>query len=133
MSEETRPVVLIVDDDESDRVNMSTILERDGFHVMTATSGGDGLAAFLEHSVRVVVTDIVMTDGDGVSLIAWLRSLKPTAAIVAVSGKGEAGLQAAVGMGAREALRKPMDAKALVRSVRAAAERRDELEALRGE
>lgn len=62
---------------------------------------------------------------DGVSLISWLRSLQPDLPVVAISGKGEAGLAAAKAMGADAILEKPVDPDVLVRAVGRAVDRRD--------
>lgn len=116
MTDERR-TVLVVDDEEADRVTIAALLDEAGYRVVTAVSGREALLAFVEHPIRAVVADIVMADGDGVSLIAWLHSLKPGMPVVAVSGKGETGLRAARSMGAREAIRKPVDPEELVRVV----------------
>lgn len=117
-------LVLVVDDDEDDRLSLGAMLEGAGHRVLTASSGREALESFMDRPLRVVVTDIVMTGGDGVSLISWLRGLDPTIPVVAVSGKGEAGLAAAKGMGADAVLTKPVDPGELTEAVREAAAQR---------
>lgn len=111
------PLVLVVDDEESARVSLAAILERAGHRVLTAAGGRAALQRFADYPVGAVVTDIVMTNGDGVSLIASLKSIQPRLPIVAISGKAEAGLAAAKAVGADEILTKPVDADVLVTAV----------------
>lgn len=109
--------VLVVDDEESDRVGLSAILEGAGHTVHAASDGREALALYLAHPIHVVVTDLVMPGRDGLDLIAKLTDVRPDVAIVAVSGKGQTGLSIADVMGARAVLHKPVDAEDLVRAV----------------
>lgn len=122
--EPDEPLVLVVDDDEDDRLSLGSVLDEAGYRVLTASSGRDALESFMDQPLRVVVTDIVMTGGDGVSLISWLRGLDSNIPVVAVSGKGEAGLAAAQSVGADAILTKPVDPRELIAAVREAARRR---------
>lgn len=110
--------VLVVDDEEADRISLATILEGAGYDVCRADSIRDAAIRYVESPVQVVVTDIVMSEGDGVDLIRGLRQLKPDLPIVAVSGKGPAGLAAAKAMGAGRILTKPVDPEELLHAVR---------------
>lgn len=116
--------VLVVDDEESDRVRLEAILDKAGYRIVTASSGREAVTTFLDHRVVAVVTDIVMSDGDGASLISWLRGLSPMTPIVAISGRGAAGLAAAKALGAEAILEKPVDPEVLVRVVGTALESR---------
>lgn len=119
--------VLIVDDEESDRVRLAAMLRDSGYQISTASSGREAVTTFADHPVAAVVTDIVMSDGDGVSLIAWLRSLSPTTPIVAISGKGPAGLAAAKALGADAILEKPVEPEVLVGAIGEAIEKNTEV------
>lgn len=116
-----RLAVLVVDDEEADLVGLTAILEGAGFRVRQAGSLRDAAVSYVTEPVDVVVTDVVMPGGDGVDLIRGLRQLKPDLPVVAVSGKGPAGLAAAKAMGAAYVLTKPVDSGELVQAVRAAA------------
>jgi CheY-like chemotaxis protein len=109
--------VLVVDDEEADLLGLRTILEGAGFDVTQATSGNAAARLYLDQRAHVVVTDVVMPDGDGIDLIRMLRDIRPDVRVIAVSGKGETGLAAARGMGADAVLGKPVDAEELVRAV----------------
>ncbi len=67
------PRVLVVDDDQATRILCSTILQRDGYHVLEAANGQEGLELALDHAPDVVLLDISMPVLDGFGLAAALR------------------------------------------------------------
>jgi CheY-like chemotaxis protein len=109
--------ILIVDDEEADRIVLGSIFEGDGHDVHFAANGTEALRLYLEQPIQVVITDIVMTGGDGLDLITSLRQINPNAAILAVSGKGARGLQSANELGADRIFTKPVEAAALTQAV----------------
>ena len=113
--------VLIVDDDEGDRLFHETILERRGHEIHSARDGAEALQVYLRRPIDVVVTDIDMPVPDGMELISSLTALDPDAAIVAVSGATAAELGLAKVIGARTVLTKPVDPERLIEAVEAAA------------
>jgi two-component system, NtrC family, nitrogen regulation response regulator NtrX len=109
--------VLIVDDDETDRLLMRTILAEAGHELALAANGEEALKLYLRHPIEVVVTDLQMPRGDGIELIEALRGLDPDASIVAVSGHSKSKLQVAQLAGARLTLQKPLTKDALIDAV----------------
>jgi len=108
--------VLIVDDDESDRLLLQAMLEAE-HELHIATNGEEALKLYLRHPIDVVVTDIQMPRGDGIELITALLGLDPDAAIVAVSGQRPHKLDIARMAGAVAILPKPIFRKALLAAV----------------
>jgi CheY-like chemotaxis protein len=80
--------VLVIDDEESIRMLTREILESHNYQVLTAKSGIDALRLFKEHrnEIKVVLTDMIMPEMDGVATIQSLRSLDETVPIIATSG-----------------------------------------------
>lgn len=109
--------VLIVDDNEMDRLLFESILETAGHEIHLAANGDEARVLYAKLSVDVVVTDLHMHPGHGLELIQALTASDPDAAIIAVSGTGPAQLDMARSLGARLALPKPMDAKMLLEAV----------------
>lgn len=110
-------LVLIVDDDETDRLLMRSLLDPDGHDIYLASNGEEALKLYLRHPIDVVVTDIQMPKGDGLELISALKGLDPDASIVAVSGQEPHKLQLAQLAGARSILRKPLTKEELCEAV----------------
>lgn len=79
--------VLVVDADDDRRELMASILHLHGGLVTTATDAATALLAFDASPSDVVVTDLTMTDREGLDLVHALRARPElTTAVVAVSG-----------------------------------------------
>jgi CheY-like chemotaxis protein len=59
------PLLLIVDDDPSQRLVIRYVLEREGYQVLEANSGETCLQLATQHPVDMVLLDAVMPDLDG--------------------------------------------------------------------
>ncbi|HYE59531.1 MAG TPA: response regulator, partial [Rhodothermales bacterium] len=80
--------VLLVDDEPFILETATEILESHGYRTCTATNGREALDVFHEKrsEIRLVLTDLMMPEMDGVSLIRALRAEAPDLPIVAASG-----------------------------------------------
>ena len=86
--------ILVIDDDESIRFLLRTVLELQGYDVIEAENGAEGLLYYQADPADVVITDIQMPVMDGLELITELQSLFPWVRVIAISG-GRRGLQMA--------------------------------------
>lgn len=116
-------VILLVDDSEPARRVLQSWLEGRGHRVVTACSGREALAVVESQDVDLVITDVLMPDGDGVELTRTLRKTRPHLGIIAISGGGfNAGtstcLQRAQQAGAHALLLKPFHQDQLAHAMR---------------
>lgn len=109
--------VLIVDDDEMDRLVLRKILAGAGHELFFARNGEEGLKTFLHSSVDVIVSDIAMPGTDGLELVESVIALGMDVRVVVVSGKGDGVLAAAKAVGAHVTLAKPVDPQQLLAAV----------------
>jgi CheY-like chemotaxis protein len=79
-------VLLCIDDDESHILTQRALLHAKGYDVVVATGGRDGLAAFGNHHVDLVVVDYRMPDLDGATVARKLREKSPDVPIVMFTG-----------------------------------------------
>ena len=102
-------LVLVIDDEASQRELMTRFLERQRFAVRTAGDGRTGLDLAKSLKPRAILLDVMMPDMDGWSVLAALKADPETAAIpvVMVSFVVDAALSAS--LGAVEAVPKPVD------------------------
>ncbi len=121
--------ILIVDDDEMDRILVRTVLSQEGHDTYLASDGDEALALCRGTPIDVVITDLQMPNVHGLELISMLRDLSPRPAIVAMSGTGEPQLDIASAVGADEVFSKPISHGDLLdtvrRALRALTKRRD--------
>src|ERR1039458_5543339 len=83
-----RKQVLIVDDEPNLRKILSAQLSRDGYEVMTAEDGEQGLALLKEHHIDLVITDLKMPKVDGMTLLRKALELEPELPIVVITAHG---------------------------------------------
>jgi CheY-like chemotaxis protein len=97
-------------------------LRHEGHDVTCASSGRQALKVIQEQPVDLVITDIIMPDGDGLEVIGQVRRKLPTARVLAISGGGmhlHAGecLKFAQSLGAHAVLMKPFKREQLLEAV----------------
>lgn len=109
--------ILIVDDDQTDRMLVQAILARAGHETFVTSGGDEALRRYLDAPVDVVVTDLQMPDVHGFELISILKEFSPAPAIVAISGTGPLPLHTAEVLGADWTLQKPLDPELLLDAV----------------
>ncbi len=106
------PAVLVADDEEGIRNLVVHWLGQAGLRAVPADSGKTASALLKSQRFDIVVTDVVMPDGDGFELIAQVRRQQPASRILAISGggkylQGSDCLRMAQGLGAHGIVMKP--------------------------
>ncbi|NQU25933.1 MAG: sigma-54-dependent Fis family transcriptional regulator, partial [Candidatus Nealsonbacteria bacterium] len=102
--------VLIVDNDESHAEVVAESLDRVGFHCKTATSGTEGTRLIEEMPFDVVITDLKMSDIDGLGVLRRTKSEQPDAEVILMTGHGSVpSAVEAMQHGAFNYLLKPLD------------------------
>ena len=83
--------ILLAEDDPSVRGLATTMLKRQGYHVLTAANGDDALALAAQHPERIdlLLTDVVMPGMNGRELSERLLQLRPEMAVLFASGYTE--------------------------------------------
>jgi nitrogen regulation protein NR(I) len=83
-----RKQVLIVDDEPNLRKILSAQLSRDGYDVLTAEDGEQGLQLLREHHIDLIVTDLKMPKVDGMTLLKKALEEEPELPIVLITAHG---------------------------------------------
>jgi DNA-binding NtrC family response regulator len=104
--------ILVADDEDSIRSLLEHFLSSAGHTVVVAANAREACAAMAKQTFNLVITDVLMPDGDGLDLITELRKNQPAARILAMSGggrylEGSDYLKLAKGLGAHSAMMKP--------------------------
>ena len=100
---------LLVEDDSSSALLSSKVLEADGFAVDVAPTARDGLTCAMVTEYDVIVLDLGLPDGNGLSIVQALRRDGRTAPIMILTGTTEkATTILALDAGADDYLTKPI-------------------------
>jgi len=81
--------LLLVDDEDNVVASLKRLLRRDGYHIITANSGAQGLQRLAEHRVDVIVSDQRMPGMTGVELLRRAKELYPDTVRIVLSGYTE--------------------------------------------
>lgn len=112
-------VVLVVEDDEAIRFGTMMRLCSEGYRVITAENGAEGLELIHNHKPDLVLMDIRMPRIDGLTALHILKDDPTTASIPVVIVSASAGDQNnALEAGAKYFLRKPFGSEALLAAAR---------------
>jgi CheY-like chemotaxis protein len=65
--------ILVVDDDMQVREVFGLALRRNGYYVIEAISGDEGLKMAREHLPDLIISDVLMPEGDGATLLRNIR------------------------------------------------------------
>jgi two-component system response regulator HydG len=114
-----KPRVLLIDDEKSMIETLSVLLKREGFEVLGALSGSEGIERFAEAKPDLVLTDVRMPKVSGVDVLEAIRQRDPTTPVVLMTA--QASLQSAiqaVNLGATHYVQKPFSNEELVAILR---------------
>ncbi len=85
MSGET---ILIVDDEESVRKSLADVMRDEGYEVVTAASGKEGVELLMESQPALALLDIAMPEMDGIETLRRFRDIRPDMPVIMVTGHG---------------------------------------------
>jgi CheY-like chemotaxis protein len=114
--------VLLVDDDARNIFALSSVLERRGMHVLTATTGNEAIALVESiPNLAIVLMDIMMPEMDGYQTMQVIRSKPefPRLPIIALTAKAMKGdREKCIDAGASDYLAKPVNTEQLLSALR---------------
>jgi DNA-binding response OmpR family regulator len=116
--------ILLVEDDASILRGLQMNLGIEGYRVMAAHDGEDGLKAARTHHPDLIVLDLMLPKMSGIDVIKQLRATDPDTPIVVLSSKDqEADKVLALSLGADDYVSKPFGLAELIARIRAALRR----------
>ncbi|MEC8194670.1 MAG: sigma-54 dependent transcriptional regulator [Myxococcota bacterium] len=120
-----QPCVLVVDDEEANRLTLERILVREDLRVVHAPDGRAALHQIREHRPDLVLTDLMMPGLDGMGLLKAARELDGDLEVIMMTAYGtvETAVEA-MKLGATDFITKPLRRSDIVRAALKAIERR---------
>src|SRR5467141_3836115 len=116
--------ILIIDDEAEIRESLETLLQLEGYTVVVAGSGREGLAQIGQRAFDVVLLDLALPDKNGMDVLSEIRLLYPLQPVIMITAYGTVeNAVRAMQSGATNFIQKPWDNEKLLADVRAAVAR----------
>lgn len=114
--------ILVIDDESVVREMIAKMLSRTGYDVYEASDGKQGLSIVHSYEdIRLVITDLIMPEKEGIETILELKKDFPAIRILAISGGGRGDaksyLNIAKNLGADLTLSKPFIRSELLKAI----------------
>ena len=103
-----RPLLLLIDDEQSLVENLTVLLTREGFDVISELTGAGGLQRFRDEAPDIILSDVRMPKVTGIDVLEEIRRNSPETPVVLMTA--QASLQSAiqaVNLGATHYVQKP--------------------------
>jgi two-component system KDP operon response regulator KdpE len=114
------PTVLIIDHEKASRRLLRAVLEPQGYRIFEAESGGTGVSKAVECQPDVIILEITLPDGEGLSLLQSLREWSQTPVLVLSERRDDEAKVASLDAGASDYLTKPFSSAELLARLRVA-------------
>lgn len=112
-------LILIVDDEETQREMLRGFLEKQGFKVMTAAGGNEAMHIFDSAPVELVLMDHRMEDINGDEVLEKMRAASPLVRAIMITAYGDVSTAVKVmQLGADDFMEKPVDLMELLGKIR---------------
>ena len=89
MGTKNKPSILLIDDEESILIMVSSLLKTEGYKVITANSGEQGLEVFRREAPQLVITDLSMDEISGIEVLKQVKETEPETMVIIMTGHGD--------------------------------------------
>lgn len=116
--------VLLIEDDSVARNMLKRVIEREGYEIILATDGHDGLNKFKSEKPDIVITDINMPRMNGLEVMRKVKEISPSTEIILITGHGDYEIAVlALQEGALDYIKKPINLDDIILSLGRAKEK----------
>jgi len=106
--------LLLVDDEEKPRFFLSRSLSREGYEILTAGTVAEALSLVQEYPLDLALVDLMLPDGDGLTILQVARLENPGLPVIIFTGYGAVSSAVqAIKLGAYDYIEKPVDTSKL--------------------
>lgn len=119
-------LILVIEDEQALRENISGIIAHYGFNVINAPVGEEGVQMAMEHTPDIIICDIMLPGIDGFDVFSRIKQipqLPPTAFIFLTAKSNRSDARTGMDMGADDYLTKPFTKEELISSIKARLEK----------
>lgn len=121
-------LVLVIEDEESFRDALKFMLSREGFDVILAPNGAEGLKMFDSMNPDLVLLDLMLPEVSGTEVCKYIRTKSNTPVIMLTAKDTEIDKVVGLELGADDYVTKPFSTRELLARIKAVLRRGGELE-----
>jgi DNA-binding response OmpR family regulator len=108
--------LLIVDDEIYARDRLAGFVRKQGFNVITASTGDEGIRAYKENKPDFVFLDVMLPDLDGDDVFKYIKEFDPAAVVYFITGRDDLFVSnKTIAQEAKGLLAKPLDLQEIAR------------------
>ncbi len=85
-----RAKILLVEDEDLSRDSLTRLLKMSAFHVKGAASGKMGLSLLAHEEFDIVITDLLLPDGNGIDILKRAKECSPGTEVILITGHASA-------------------------------------------
>lgn len=120
--------VLVVEDEESFREGLNYMLTREGFDVVLASDGVEGMKAFDTQNPDIVLLDWMLPEASGIEVCKYIRTKSSVPVIMLTAKDTEVDKVVGLELGADDYVTKPFSTAELLARVRAVLRRGSDID-----
>ena len=110
-----RGKVLVIEDDPVAVKSLQNVISKEGFSVVTASNGSEGLELFKSESPEIVITDLKMPEIDGLEILYTVKHTSPMTQVILITAHGDYDTAIlALRQGALDYIKKPIQKEILL-------------------
>jgi DNA-binding NtrC family response regulator len=111
--------IMVIDDEPLMRMTIQDALVAEGYKVITAETGGNGLTLLRENQTDMVITDLRLPDMDGIQMLREVKTVSPETPVILITAYGSIdSAVTAMKEGASDYLTKPFSMDELLLIIR---------------
>ena len=84
-----KPTILLIDDNPLVLESKKSILKSEGYNIVTVENGKAAIKKLNEITIDLVITDLIMEDGDGIDVLKKAKELNPQTMVIILTGYGD--------------------------------------------
>ena len=116
--------ILVIEDEEHLRDNLELLLTDEGYHVVTAENGKEGIQCLVQEPFDLVITDIIMGDVGGFAVMEYVATHTLDTLVIFITGYASTdSVIAALRQGVYDYIAKPFDIDMLLIAIKRALEK----------
>ena len=117
--------VLVIDDKRNILHVISAVLKREGYGVVTATTGEEAISKFKNNQIDIVITDYLLPGMDGLKVLELVKEKDPSIPVILITAYGSIEMAVeAMKLGAYNYLTKPVNYDEMLILIREATEKK---------